>query len=189
MKAIKISLICFFVFALMVGGCAITPKKPEEKTILASEVEEAVAIMKAKDPTIQRFFDKSYGYAVLPKVFKGAFLAGWAYGRGEVYEQEAMVGYCNMNQASGGLSAGGEFYREIIFFRDKEDLYSFKDGPYTFSAQVTGVAINAGVAAKADYRDGMAVFIMADVGLMVDASLGGQKFGFEPKYVLRKVEY
>jgi hypothetical protein len=26
----------------------------------------------------------------------------------------------------------------------------------------------------------MAVFIMADSGLMVDASLGGQKFGYEP---------
>jgi hypothetical protein len=35
-----------------------------------------------------------------------------------------------------------------------------------------------GASAKADYKDGMAVFIMADRGLMVDASVGGQKFQF-----------
>jgi lipid-binding SYLF domain-containing protein len=187
MKAIKISLIGFFVFMIMGGGCEITPKEPEERAVLASESDNAVAIMKAKDPTIQKFFDKSYGYAVLPKIFKGAFLAGYAYGRGEVYEQGARVGYCNMKQASGGLSLGTEYYREIIFFRDKKDLDKFKDEPYEFSAQITGVALTAGVAAKKNYNAGMAVFIMTDTGVMVDASLGGQKFNFEPTYVLKKV--
>ena len=188
MKAIKISLISFFVFMIMASGCAVTPKGPEEKAVLKSEADEAVAIMKEKDPSIQKFFDKSYGYAVLPKIFKGAFLAGYAYGRGEVYEQGAMVGYCNMKQASGGLSVGGEFYREIIFFKEKKDLYKFKDEPYTFEAQITGVALSAGVAAKRDYNSGMAVFIMTDAGLMVDASLGGQKFNYEPRYELNKVQ-
>ncbi len=170
------------------GGCEVEPKKPEGKAVLSSEVDEAIAIMKAKDKGIQKFFDKSYGYAVLPKIFKGAFLAGWAYGRGEVYEQGVMVGYCDMKQASGGLSVGGEFYREIIFFRDKEDLDKFKGDEYTFSAQITGVALVWGAAAKADYKAGMAVFIMTDTGVMVDASLGGQKFNFSPKYVLEKVQ-
>ena len=56
----------------------------------------------------------------------------------------------------------------------------FKQDEYTFSAQVTGVALSAGAAAKADYRAGMAVFITTDTGLMVDASLGGQKFRYVP---------
>ena len=42
------------------------------------------------------------------------------------------------------------------------------------------MALTLGAAAKADYKDGMAVFVMADKGLMVDASLGGQKFKFTP---------
>ena len=172
---------------IMASGCAVTPEKPEEKVSLASDSDKAVALMKAKDPSIQKFFDKSYGYAVLPKIFKGAFLAGYAYGRGEVYEQRAMVGYCNMKQLTGGLSIGGEFYREIIFFKEKKDLDKFRDEPFTFSAQVTGVAICWGAAAKADYKDGMAVFIAMDVGAMVDASLGGQKFNYEAKPVLKKV--
>ena len=93
---------------LMVCGCEITPKEPEGKASLKSDADEAIAIMKEKDPSIQKFFDGAYGYAVLPKIFKGAFLAGFAYGRGEVYRQGTMIGYCNMKQASGGLSIGGE---------------------------------------------------------------------------------
>jgi len=54
-------------------------------------------------------------------------------------------------------------------------------GEFTFSAQATAVALDAGAAAKADYRDGMAIFVIADKGLMIDASIGGQKFKFLPK--------
>jgi lipid-binding SYLF domain-containing protein len=188
MKTVKIGLMCFFVFMLMACGCAVEPKKPEDKAVLSSEVDKAIAVMKAKDKSIQKFFDKSYGYAVLPKIFKAALLAGGAYGKGEVYEQGTMVGYCDITQISGGLSVGGEFFREIIFFRDKEDLEKFKSEEYTLSAQVTGVALVWGAAAKADYKAGMAVFIMTDAGVMVDASLGGQKFNYAPKVALKKVQ-
>lgn len=188
MKTINISLICFFAFGLIVCGCAVTPEKSKGKLVLSIDSNDAVAVMKEKDSSIQKFFDKSYGYAVLPKVFKGAFIAGGAYGKGEVYEQNKMVGYCDMTQATLGFSFGGEFFREIVFFRDKEDLDKFKSGQFTFSAQITGVALTAGAAAKADYKAGMAVFIAADSGLMVDGSLGGQKFSYEAKGFLKKVQ-
>jgi hypothetical protein len=60
-------------------------------------------------------------------------------------------------------------------------LNKFKSEDFTFSAQVTGVALDVGAAAKADYKSGMAVFMLTDVGLMVDASLGGQKFTYTAK--------
>jgi lipid-binding SYLF domain-containing protein len=164
--------------AIILAGCAIAPEKPEAKAVLSAESNEAIAIFKDKDPGIQRFFDKSYGYAVLPKIFKGAFWVGGAYGKGEVYEQGKMVGYCSMSQATLGISFGGEYFREIIFFRDKNDLEVFKSEEFTFSAQVTGVAATIGAAAKADYQSGMAVFVTTDKGLMVDVSLGGQKFKY-----------
>jgi lipid-binding SYLF domain-containing protein len=167
--------------AIVLAGCAIAPEEPEAKAVLSAEVNEAIAIFKDKDPHIQRFFDKSYGYAVLPKVFKGAFLAGGAYGKGEVYEQGKMVGFCSMSQATLGFSFGGEFFREIVFLKEKNDLDVFKTEEYTFSAQVTGVAVTLGAAAKADYKSGMAVFIATDTGLMVDVSLGGQKFNYLEK--------
>jgi lipid-binding SYLF domain-containing protein len=167
--------------AIVLAGCAIAPERPESKAVLSSEVIEAIAIFKDKDPDIQRFFDTSYGYAVLPKIAKVAFIGGGAYGKGEVYEQGKMVGYCSMSQATLGFSFGGEYFREIIFFKDKNDLDVFKTEEFTFSAQITGVAATVGAAAKADYQSGMAVFIMANKGLMVDASLGGQKFKYIDK--------
>ncbi|OHB76574.1 MAG: hypothetical protein A2Z25_15970 [Planctomycetes bacterium RBG_16_55_9] len=162
-------------------GCSTAPKTPEARDVLDSQVNETIAIFKNKDPEIQRFFDTAYGYAVFPKVAKGAFWVGGAYGKGEVYEQSRMVGYSSLSQATVGFSFGGEFFREIVFFTDKVEYDKFRSEEYVFSAQVTGVALTAGAAAKADYSYGKAVFVIADSGLMVDASLGGQKFMYTPK--------
>ncbi len=182
MKA-KTNLMILCALAVMPAGCSVAPKKLS-RPVLKAEVDEAVSIFKEKDPGIQRFFDDSYGYAVLPKVFKGAFWIGGAYGRGQVYERGQMIGYCDMKQATLGFSFGGEYFREIIFFRSKDELGRFMSGEYTFSAQATAVAATTGAAAKADYRDGMAVFITSDKGLMVDASLGGQRFTYAPGAVI-----
>ncbi len=164
--------------SIALAGCATAPEKPEARDVLSSEVKEAIAVFKQKDPGMQRFFDQSYGYAVIPKIAKGGIWVGGAFGRGEVYEQGQMVGYTSLSQATYGFTFGGEYFREIIFFREKQDLDKFKTEEYTFSAQATGVAATTGAAAKADYRDGMAVFIAPEKGLMVDASLGGQKFKY-----------
>jgi uncharacterized protein YceK len=78
--------------AIVLAGCSTVPEKQEARDVLTAQVTEAVAIFKEKDPEIKQFFDKSWGYAVLPKVFKGAIWVGGAYGKGEVYEQGKMVG-------------------------------------------------------------------------------------------------
>jgi lipid-binding SYLF domain-containing protein len=166
---------------IIAGGCATVPEKKESRTVLGSQVQEAITIFKSKDPSIKTFFEDSYGYAVIPKIFKGAFWIGGAYGNGEVFEKDAMVGYCSMSQATLGFSFGGEFFREIIFFRDKEDVDKFKYGNFAFAAQASGIILSSGAAAKVDYKDGMAVFVMTDFGLMIDASLGGQKFKYVSK--------
>lgn len=171
---------------LATGGCSTVPKNGEALDVLSAEVDQAVAVFKNKDPEIQRFFDESYGYAVFPKVIKGAFWVGGAFGRGEVYEQNSLAGYSSLSQATLGFSFGGEYFREIIFFRDQSHFNQFITGDYTFSAQATAVALTAGAARKADYQDGKAVFIIAESGLMVDASIGGQKFEFSPLSVVRE---
>ena len=164
----------------LTAGCSPVPNKTESKAVLQAEVQETIALFKERDPDIQRFFKDSAGYAVIPKIFKGAFLVGGAYGKGRLYEEGQMTGYCSMSQATLGFSFGGEFFREIIFFHRSVDVTLFKSEEYTFSAQATAVALTAGAAAKTGYKNGMAVFVMADSGLMVDASIGGQKFNVVP---------
>lgn len=175
--------LCLFMALGMVGltGCTSVPDTVEKKDILSAEVREAVAVFHEKDPTLERVMERSYGYAVIPKIIKGAFWVGGAYGNGQVFERGSMIGYCGMSQASLGFSFGGQYYREIICFRDRETLNKFKMGEFAFSAQVTGVVLTTGVASKSDYHNGVIVFIMAEKGLMIDASLGGQTFIFTPE--------
>jgi lipid-binding SYLF domain-containing protein len=172
--------ISLILLPLFLTACATKPQTPQAEDVLSAQVREAVSLFKQKDPSIETFFSNSYGYAVLPKIGKGGFWVGGAFGRGEVFQQGKMVGYCSVSQASLGLTFGGNFYREIVFFGDKPTLDKFKASEYTFSAQVVGVALTEGAAAKANYKEGLAVFIMADKGLMVDASVGGQKFNYQP---------
>ena len=169
-------------------GCSTAPETSEERDVLNAQVDETVTLFKIEDPGIQHFFDTAYGYAVFPRVTKGAFLVGGAYGRGEVFKQNSMVGYSSLSQATLGFSFGGEFFREIVFFIDKPEFDRFCSEEYVFAAQVTGIALTEGAAAKADYSYGKAVFIMADSGLMVDASLGGQKFMYTPKLLVESTQ-
>lgn len=167
--------------ATFLAGCSASPRQSGERETLMLDVQMAIADFKRADPTLQSYFDRSAGYAVLPKVFKGAFLVGGAYGRGMVFEKGGrFLGYCDMKQATLGFSFGGEYFREVIFFRSPQDLRIFTQGNFTLSAQATATAVSVGAAAKADYQDGMAVFVLADTGLMVDVSIGGQRFEFEP---------
>jgi lipid-binding SYLF domain-containing protein len=183
MNAIRFGMVTLTA-SLFLAGCATAPESRESQAVLSAQVNEAVALFKARDPSIDRFFKQSYGYAVLPKIFKGAIWLGGAYGKGEAYEKGQMVGYCDMKQATLGFSFGGEYFREIIFFNDKYDFDRFKADEYTFSAQVTAIAADAGAAAKTGYKSGMAVFVMPDKGLMVDVSLGGQKFNYVTAFTL-----
>jgi lipid-binding SYLF domain-containing protein len=182
----KVGLAVGLVGVIVLGvGCATRPETVESRDLLSAKVERAIALFQATDPSIQAYFDNSYGYAALPEVTKGALLLGGAYGRGEVFARGVRVGYCSMSQASLGFSFGGQYFRQIIFFQDKAAFDRFTAGNFTMSAQVTAVALTSGSADKTDYHYGLAVFIAADQGLMVDASVGGQKFQYDPVFIMR----
>jgi len=146
---------------------------------LDAGVTEAITVFKTRVPGIEMYFEDSIGYAVLPRITKGAFWVGGAFGRGQVYRAEDMIGYCSMTQGTLGFSFGGQFFREIIFFQNEEALQKFKND-FVFTAEASAVAAREGVITKTNHRNGMAVFIITDAGLMVDASVGGQKFDFVP---------
>lgn len=67
---------------------------------------------------------------------------------------------------------------QVIFFETEDALNEFKQGEFELSAEATAVALEKGVAANANYNDGVVVFAKPKKGLMADLSLGGQKFGY-----------
>ena len=147
------------------------------------------------------FFGNAYGYAVFPTIGKGGVGIGGAHGKGRVYEKGAYIGDTSMTQITVGAQLGGQAYSMIIFFEDKRALDEFTTGEFEFGAQATAVAITAAAGAQAGtggtgasknvgtetakvvggYQKGMAVFTVAKGGLMYEASIGGQKFGYKAK--------
>lgn len=165
-------------FALTATGWAWDADEAEEYD---QKAQQAIALFKAKDPDIQKFFDTSSGYVVIPTVGKAGFGIGGARGKGVLYEDGEVTANVTLTQLSFGFQAGGQAYSEFIFFEDDVALANFKRGNYELGAQASAVAITAGVSADAKFNGGMAIFTQAKGGLMYEASVGGQKFKVEVK--------
>jgi lipid-binding SYLF domain-containing protein len=169
-------LIAAFAFA----GCETAPKTPEAKQALSSDARASLDRMYNTDPGVRNLVNQAYGYAIFPSVGKGGFIAGGAYGRGEVYEQSNLIGYADLSQGTVGLQAGGQEYSELILFETPDALNRFKSGNFAFSANASAVALKAGASGAARFENGILVFTQPKGGLMFEASVGGQKFSFEP---------
>jgi lipid-binding SYLF domain-containing protein len=155
-------------------------EKAENQKVSDRSVAKTIAAFKNSDPDMKVFFKKAYGYAVFPTIGKGGFGIGGAYGTGKVYKKEELIGSSSMAQLTIGFQIGGQAYREIIFFKDKKALDHFTGGNFEFGAQASAIAVTAGASADAAYSDGVAVFTLPKGGLMYEASIGGQKFSFDP---------
>ncbi len=158
-------------------------KQPKGAKSEATHLDADKTINKFKviDPKLNLFFDRAYGYAVFPTVGKAGFGLGGAYGEGYVYKDGAFIGYSTLTQVTIGFQFGGQTYSEVIFFKDKDALDKFISGDFEMGAQASAVALTAGASADVDYNDGVAVFTLPKAGLMYEATIGGQKFSFEPK--------
>lgn len=156
------------------AGCASTPSDDT----LIGESRSALASFVDRDPSLQRWVDQAYGYAVFPNIGKGGFWVGGGFGRGVVFEQGRPVGRATASQATIGPQIGAQSYSQVIFFRDEAALRRFQRESFEFSAQATAVAATEGRAATTSYEKGVAVFNHARGGLMAEASVGGQKFRY-----------
>jgi len=147
---------------------------------LISDARAVVQTFKKKDANIEKFFSSSVGYVVFPTIAKGGFVVAGAGGDGVLFVGGHAAGKSSMGQASVGLQLGGQTYSEIIFFENASTLSEFKKGNFALAAQASAVALSAGAAAAANYENGVAIFTATKTGLMYEASVGGQKFGFHP---------
>ena len=147
---------------------------------LQTESKLAIEAFKKTDSALTTFFENAAGYAVFPNVGKGGLVVGGARGKGLVYEKRQITGDATMTQASIGAQAGGQTFAEVIFFETPNALNDFKAGNFEMSAEVSAVAAAEGASKAAKYKHGVAVFTLPKKGLMVQATIGGQKFKFHP---------
>jgi lipid-binding SYLF domain-containing protein len=151
-----------------------------DDSTLVSDARATIATFRKKDANTEKFFSSATGYVVFPTIAKGGFVVGGAGGDGVLFVGGHPVGRSSMGQASVGFQLGGQTYSEIIFFENASTLSDFKKGNFALAAQASAVALSAGAAASANYENGVAIFTATKTGLMYEASVGGQKFGYHP---------
>jgi len=176
MKTILTILLAFGVVLTSTGASA---WKPDVNDKLELSVAQAIIKANETDPTLTMWFESAYAYAVYPKVGKGGFIVGGAHGAGLVIRGDTTVGKTTLTQVTVGAQLGGQTYAEYIMFKDQVAFENFTRGNYELGAQVSAVALTKGASADAGYDSGVAVFTLAGGGLMVEASVGGQKFTYE----------
>ena len=143
--------------------------EPNVNDEMELDVAKAILAIKRADPGIEAFFENAAGYAVFPSVGKGGLV------------DDRVDGYTSMTQGTIGLQIGGQKYAQFIFFKDATAIDHFRRGNFEFGAQASAVAITKGASADASYDGGVAVFTHAAGGLMLEGSVGGQRFTYQPK--------
>ena len=162
-------------------GCSTVPKKESDRERLTAGVNATYKGMNAEDNTLRGVIEHSAGYAVFPNVGKGGFIAGAAYGHGQVFDSSGkFLGYSDIKQGTVGAQAGAQTFDELIIFKDQAALDKFKAGQYALSANYSAVVLKAQKADSANFNDGVLVLVRPEGGAMIEASIGGQKFSFVP---------
>jgi len=177
----KLLFSAFITTLALTSTLALSAWEKDESVELDVKAQKALTEFRAADPGVESFISQSVGYVVIPTVAKAGFGIGGARGKGVLYENGAVTAVVTLTQLSIGFQWGGQAYSEFLFFQDTPSLSNFKRGNYELGAQVSAVAITAGVSADADFVNGMAIFTHAKGGLMYEASVGGQKFKVELK--------
>ena len=149
---------------------------------LSAQAQQTIADFQTADPSLTSFMNNSAGYAVFPRVSKGGLVVGGARGTGVLFQNGAIVGRTRLTQGSIGAQAGGQTFSQIICFENPTALNNFKSGNFSLGADVNAIAITASVSKSLPltYTRGVAVFTRPISGLMVQATVGGQRFSFEP---------
>ena len=74
----------------------------------------------------------------------------------EFYMKKAKsIGVVKTGQVTVGAQIGGQAYREVIFFENKDALDRMKESKTEFSSQISAVAVKSGVSKNAKYADGV----------------------------------
>jgi lipid-binding SYLF domain-containing protein len=154
-------------------------QKQQAEQPLRQRAQAVLEKLEKKDPGLKQLLRKAYAYAVFPSVGKAALVVGGSYGRGAVFEKGRMIGYGTISQMTIGVQVGGDTFTEILVFHDRKQLERFKRGHMAFAANASAVIVKAAAAGTSDFK-GVTALAYSSGGMLLELSLGGQKFTFKP---------
>jgi len=178
MRGKRMMLAATLVFLLAGLGLGRLAYAAQTDSQLIAECGQTIALYRQKDPGIDEFFARSVAYVVFPSVGKGGLGIGAARGTGILFERGAPAGKVTMNQVTVGAQAGGQEFSQIVFYQTADRVAELKAGKAQLAGNLSAVALSQGASATAKFKNGVAVFTATKGGLMLEASVGGQKFSF-----------
>jgi lipid-binding SYLF domain-containing protein len=155
-------------------------KEAQLGPVLHAEVMAALKQLREKQPNVEQILKEAPGFAMLPSIGRASLVLGGAYGVGEVFEQQRVIGYGAIVELTLGLQLGGTTFHELVVFHDEESLSRFKRGKYAFAADAGVAIVKAGAQASKGFGASSSIYVFDEGGMLLDLAIGGQKFSFKP---------
>ncbi|QFU76596.1 hypothetical protein EY643_13535 [Halioglobus maricola] len=142
-------------------------------------VELALAAFRAEEQ-LATYFNEASAFAVFPATYRAGAGFGAAYGQGWLFEGGDVTGRAMMTELFVGANVGVQGYRKILFFRGEWALDQFKRGRFEFTGQANATAVKSSVSASPAYHPEVAMFSQVKGGLLLEVSVGTQRYDFFP---------
>ena len=172
--------------ALAVGGCraaggAKGDTPTEKKSVIQSEMDEALQEFYAAQPDGKEKIAKAAGYGYFSNVNVNVLLMSTENGYGVVHDNATGKDtYMKMAGAGVGLGLGVKDYRAVYIFNDPQVMKDFVEKGVTAggSADAAAKTNTEGKAAGAEatVSQGMEVYQFTKQGLALQATVGGAKY-------------
>lgn len=166
--------------AVVLVGCATAPKTTADRTDLSRRADATLETMKSRDAGLAPVLARAAGYVVFPYIGKGGMIVGGAFGRGILYQGGHQVGFVKLEQAKLGALLGGESFAELLVLDNPYTVLQLKKGDYKLGGNIGATVLTQGAAAAGTLESGTSAFIMPLGGAMIDVSVDGQRFKFDP---------
>lgn len=164
----------------MLVACSSQPVKEQEiPEAQVSKAHDAIALFRKKEKLVP-FFNDAVAYAVYPNAGRAGLGFGAAYAKGLVFQNDRIIGTTTMTQVNVGFNMGGQWYRQIVFFKTPEVLEHFKKGNLEMGGQANAALITLGGGATPGFLSGVAIFTELRGGLLIEVSIGGYYYSFQP---------
>jgi len=168
---------CVVLLLCLASGCVTQPVVYDDER--AQAVEETLIAFRAHE-ALAPFFEQALAYAVFPANWRVGTGFGGAFGTGWLLEDEEVTGRALMVEAFVGANLGIQGDRKILFFRSEDALDQFKRGRFEFTGQANASVATMGKAITPGYNPDVAMFVEVRGGLMLEASVGTQRYDFFP---------
>jgi lipid-binding SYLF domain-containing protein len=175
-------IVAILIGLILVSNCDAGWHPFKKKYKRSGEENARLLIQKLRDfdPSLNALINSSVGYAVFPRIANVAIGIGGGGGNGKFFYGENLYGTCKLTQVSFGLQLGGQIYSEVVLFQDVDTFQIFLSGEFKFGGSVSLAILEEGWGRNIGFKDGTAVIVKGQKGLMYEAAIKGQRFHCKP---------